>query len=50
MEYAQRPWIGTPSFLLFDPQGNLLAQQVGAVPPELIEEFIAKHTAANAKK
>ncbi len=35
-------WIGTPSFLVFDPYGVLRAQQAGAVPVELIERFIEK--------
>ncbi len=37
-------WIGTPSFLIFNPQGELLAQQVGAVPTDLIEQFIARES------
>ncbi len=49
MEYANRPWIGTPSFLLFDPKGTLRAQEVGAVPTSLIEEFIQQNSVA-AKK
>jgi peroxiredoxin len=31
---------GTPGFLIFDPSGVLRAQQIGAVPVELIEQFI----------
>jgi peroxiredoxin len=31
---------GTPGFLIFDPEGNLRAQQIGAVPANLIEQFI----------
>jgi hypothetical protein len=31
---------GTPGFLIFDPSGELRAQQIGAVPVELIEQFI----------
>lgn len=31
---------GTPAFLFYDPQGELRAQQLGAVPIELIEDFI----------
>lgn len=50
MEYANRPWIGTPSFLLFSPKGELLAQEVGAVPPEMIEEFIENYTAQGKKQ
>lgn len=36
------PWRGTPSFLIYGPQGELRAQQVGAVRTELIVEFIAR--------
>jgi peroxiredoxin len=34
------PLNGTPAFLLYDPDGELVAQQVGAVPVDLIETFI----------
>ena len=37
---------GTPSFLIYDPIGNLVAAQAGAVPPERIEKFIASKTIA----
>ena len=33
-------WVGTPSFLVYNAQGELMAAQAGAVPPELIEKFI----------
>ncbi|GJL81882.1 MAG: hypothetical protein DHS20C01_15160 [marine bacterium B5-7] len=33
-------WVGTPSFLVYSPDGELKAKQVGAVPVELIEQFI----------
>jgi peroxiredoxin len=33
-------WIGTPTILVYDPLGTLQAAQPGAVPVELIEEFI----------
>jgi len=51
-KYAQSHWVGTPSFLLFNPKGKILAAQVGAVPPTLIEDFIEKHSeqAANQPK
>jgi peroxiredoxin len=39
-----RQWIGTPTFLIYDPQGTLRVQQVGAVPTELIEQFIASNS------
>jgi peroxiredoxin len=38
-----QPWIGTPTFLIYAPDGKLMAQQVGAVPTDLIENFMAKH-------
>ena len=31
---------GTPAFLFYDPKGELRAQELGAVPTELIEDFI----------
>ena len=34
------PWIGTPTILVYDPKGELQAAQPGAVPVELINEFI----------
>ena len=42
-----RPWIGTPTFMVYDPQGKLRGAQVGAVPTEIIEGFIARESAAN---
>lgn len=44
------PWVGTPSFLVYDPKGELLAAQVGAVPTDLIEKFIQEHTNASVKR
>ncbi len=40
-----KPWIGTPTFLVFSPSGELRAAQVGAVPVKLIEAFIARESA-----
>ena len=37
---------GTPAFLIYDPRGKLRAQQLGAVPPELIENFIEQQASA----
>ncbi len=37
-------WIGTPSFLIFGPDGELKAKQVGAVETEIVEAFIASST------
>lgn len=41
-----RPWVGTPTFLLFNPTGELRAAQVGAVPTHIIESFIEKENSA----
>lgn len=35
-------FVGTPSFLLFDPSGEIKAVQVGPASPEAVENFIAK--------
>lgn len=35
---------GTPTFLIYNPKGELKAQQAGAVPAELIEQFIEKES------
>lgn len=40
-------FVGTPAFLFYDPAGKLRAQQVGAVPPELIENFIKQQSTAS---
>lgn len=36
-------WLGTPTFMIYDPEGILKARQAGAVPVHLIEQFIASH-------
>ncbi len=40
-------WIGTPSFLIFAPDGELKAAQAGAVPVSIINEFIQQNTQNN---
>ena len=35
---------GTPTFLIYSPKGELKAAQAGAVPTELIEDFIKKNS------
>ena len=37
-------WIGTPSFMIYKPTGELAAAQIGAVPPALIEAYISKNS------
>jgi peroxiredoxin len=34
----------TPTFVLFDPNGKVRAAQPGAVPPAIIEQFIAENS------
>lgn len=49
MRYRQltgNAFIGTPSFLLFDPQGQLRGYQAGMMPAEVVERFIDEVTAA----
>lgn len=43
-------WVGTPTFLIYNPAGKLVAQQAGAVPAELLAEFIKSQTAPSSKK
>lgn len=45
-ELTGATFIGTPVFLFYNPQGELVAQQAGAVPTELIEEFIRQQSVA----
>lgn len=42
-------FIGTPVFLFYNPQGVLVAQQAGAVPTDLIEEFIQQQPLAASR-
>jgi len=49
-ELTGSQFVGTPSFLVYDPQGNLKAAQVGAVPTDLIEEFIQTQSVASAQE
>ena len=41
---------GTPSFLIFSPDGELKAAQAGAVPTSLIEDFMQKNSIKKASK
>lgn len=41
-------WRGTPTFLIYSPQGKLMVQQIGAVPTDLIENFMASYAAKEA--
>ena len=37
-------FLGTPTILIYGPEGDLRAAQAGAVPPEVIDKFIAKNS------
>jgi peroxiredoxin len=37
-------WVGTPTFLIYNPAGKLVVQQIGAVPVDLIESFIKRNS------
>jgi peroxiredoxin len=45
-----QPWIGTPTFLVYSPAGELLAAQVGAVSTDIIESFIEKESTQKSTK
>lgn len=38
-------WIGTPTIVVYTPKGELVAAQAGAVPTNLIEDFIQDYQA-----
>ncbi len=40
-------WVGTPSFMVYNPKGELVGAQAGAIPPALIESFIKQESTAN---
>jgi len=39
---------GTPTFLIFDPSGELAATQAGAIPPDAITRFITRSKSARS--
>ena len=39
------PWVGTPTILVYDTEGKLVAAQPGAVPTDMIEAFIEQRIA-----
>lgn len=50
MQLTGAEWVGTPTFLIYGPEGKLLAKQEGAVPVDLIEKFIQSHDSKNGVK
>lgn len=47
-KFGAGPLLGTPTTLVYEPGGKLVARQVGQVTRELIEDFIRKYAADNA--
>jgi peroxiredoxin len=41
-------WVGTPSFMVYTPDGKLLGAQAGAVPVSVIESFIQRESTGAA--
>lgn len=41
-------WVGTPSFMVYTPDGKLLGAQAGAVPVSVIESFMQRESAGAA--
>jgi len=37
-------WMGTPTLLIYSPEGDLRVQQIGAIPLELVEKFIQRES------
>ena len=47
---AKEGLMGTPTFMIFDPEGNLVALQPGQLPVTSIEKFIKSKSASSAKQ
>lgn len=41
-------WVGTPTFMVYNPKGELLGAQVGAIPVSMIEDFIKRESASSS--
>ena len=53
MKLTGSEWVGTPTFLIYTPNGELVVKQEGAVPVDLIEGFMKSwkpKTATNPDK
>ena len=49
MNLTQEPFRGTPTILLYGPDGDLKAAQAGAVPVDSIEAYITRKSTAAAR-
>ncbi len=38
--YTNENWVGTPTYVVFSPDGKIMAQRAGMLPPKLIVRFI----------
>lgn len=47
---AQESLVGTPTFMIFDPEGKLIALQAGILPTASLEKFINAKTTEVASK
>jgi peroxiredoxin len=48
-ELTGTEWRGTPTFMVYNPKGELIGAQTGAVPTEVIESFIDRESQAQKK-
>lgn len=49
MKFGAGPFVGTPTFYVYGPDGKLLAQNIGPVTQEDIESFMNEFNAKNKK-
>lgn len=50
MAISGKPWLGTPTIMVYAPDGELRGAQAGAVPVEIIETFIRQESAGGVDK
>jgi len=48
-ELTGTEWIGTPTFMVYNPKGELIGAQTGAVPTDVIESFIERESQSSKK-
>lgn len=41
-------WVGTPTFFIYNPEGKLRIADAGAIPANIIEDYIAENSFASA--
>jgi len=46
-ELTGNHWIGTPTFFIYNPAGKLRVADAGAIPAQIIEDFIAENSVAS---